>query len=58
MQSPFKVIESGKRYIVYMDLDLKRECIRCLRCHHLSYNPHDVKERYCGYCHEHMGEEE
>jgi hypothetical protein len=24
----------------------------CPRCHLVSYNPNDIKERYCGRCHE------
>jgi hypothetical protein len=25
--------------------------ITCLTCHRTSYNPNDVKEKYCGACH-------
>lgn len=25
--------------------------ITCPRCHLVSYNPSDVQERYCGFCH-------
>lgn len=25
--------------------------IRCPRCGRVSYNPNDVRERYCGHCH-------
>jgi hypothetical protein len=25
--------------------------IRCSRCGQTSWNPHDVRERYCGRCH-------
>jgi hypothetical protein len=25
--------------------------IRCLVCGLTSWNPHDVRERYCGHCH-------
>lgn len=25
--------------------------ITCPHCHLTSYNPSDVRERYCGYCH-------
>lgn len=25
--------------------------IRCLHCGRTSYNPSDVRERYCGFCH-------
>jgi len=24
--------------------------IRCLNCNRVSYNPNDIRERYCGYC--------
>lgn len=26
--------------------------IQCLRCGHTSWNPNDVENHYCGYCHE------
>ncbi len=26
--------------------------ITCLKCGKTSYNENDVRERYCGYCHE------
>lgn len=26
--------------------------ITCPRCERTSYNLHDIRERYCGYCHE------
>ena len=26
--------------------------IQCLDCGMISYNPNDVRERYCGNCHE------
>tara|TARA_Y100000310_G_scaffold194428_2_gene194407 strand:+ start:3674 stop:4105 length:432 start_codon:yes stop_codon:yes gene_type:complete len=26
--------------------------IKCLRCNRTSYHPEDVRQRYCGYCHE------
>lgn len=26
--------------------------IKCLRCGHTSYNLNDIKEKYCGYCHQ------
>jgi hypothetical protein len=25
--------------------------ITCPRCHLVSYNPSDIRERYCGFCH-------
>lgn len=25
--------------------------ITCPTCHLVSYNPSDIRERYCGYCH-------
>lgn len=25
--------------------------ITCPVCHRTSYNPHDIRERYCGACH-------
>lgn len=26
--------------------------ITCPRCGRISYNPNDIKEHYCGYCHQ------
>jgi hypothetical protein len=28
-----------------------RTGIRCLTCKNVSWNPTDVAQRYCGYCH-------
>lgn len=25
--------------------------IRCHACRRVSFNPHDVRERFCGHCH-------
>lgn len=25
--------------------------IQCLRCGRISYNPNDIREKYCGFCH-------
>jgi len=25
--------------------------IQCPRCHWRSFNPNDIRERYCGHCH-------
>lgn len=27
------------------------EGFKCLNCGRVSYNPHDVEQRYCGACH-------
>ena len=29
-----------------------REGIRCRRCTLTSYNPNDIQQLYCGFCHE------
>lgn len=29
------------------------EYIRCSRCGRASYNPNDMKFKYCGFCHVH-----
>lgn len=26
--------------------------IKCLKCNRTSWHPEDVKQRYCGHCHE------
>lgn len=38
---------------MYLVLDLTNEgrSIRCLICGAISYNPNDVRERYCAFCH-------
>jgi hypothetical protein len=36
----------------YRVLHYRREpCILCLVCNRISYNPNDIKHRYCGACH-------
>lgn len=27
-----------------------QQYIQCVTCGHKSYNPNDIKEKYCGYC--------
>lgn len=34
------------------ELDPQGQWIKCLACGATSHNPHDVANRYCGYCHE------
>jgi hypothetical protein len=31
--------------------------VYCPKCHHTSFNPHDVYHRYCGFCHKFLDEE-
>lgn len=33
-------------------VDTDAESIRCPQCGWVSYNPNDVRERYCGHCHQ------
>jgi ribosomal protein L37E len=37
----------------YLVLDLadSGRAIRCLLCGTTSYNPNDIRHRYCGFCH-------
>lgn len=35
-------------------LAARPESITCPRCGRTSHNPHDVRHRYCGGCHDHM----
>ena len=36
---------------VVLDLTGAGKSIRCLICGTTSYNPNDVAQRYCGFCH-------
>ena len=36
----------NKTYIILFD----GQAIKCLICGLISYNPNDVKYKYCGYC--------
>jgi hypothetical protein len=29
-----------------------RPSFQCPQCQRVSFNPHDVEHRYCGFCHE------
>lgn len=31
---------------------IKNQSITCLKCGMTSHNPNDVREKYCGHCHE------
>jgi hypothetical protein len=31
--------------------DRDSPCLLCLVCNRISYNPNDIRERYCGGCH-------
>src|SRR5438874_8528187 len=33
-----------------------RPSIVCPRCGRESFNPHDIRERYCGFCHVFLGD--
>ena len=41
------ILASGTPYLEVAD----GKAIMCLRCGMVSYNPHDVEQRYCGACH-------
>lgn len=34
------------------DPPVQRPSITCPRCGRTSHNPNDVREGYCGYCHD------
>ena len=36
---------------------IERHHITCLRCGMTSASPGDVEERYCGHCHDYIGED-
>ncbi len=39
------------RYTLLTDANLEIIGIRCLTCWKVSYNPNDVANLYCGFCH-------
>lgn len=38
--------------MVLVHQDNHEPAIRCLACGATSYNPHDLRNRYCGRCHQ------
>jgi hypothetical protein len=56
-----QMAELGSR--ILLDLGIRHwispggDSITCATCRHISYNPHDVKEVYCGHCHEFVNNE-
>jgi hypothetical protein len=42
-QPSFEIIEAAQA--------LGGKAIKCLLCQRTSYNPNDVENRYCGFCH-------
>jgi ribosomal protein L37E len=46
-----KKIEEGDTFIIYKEKGKKK--IKCTVCGYVSYNPNDVREKYCGHCHCH-----
>jgi hypothetical protein len=46
------IVASGIRYLLVDG----GKGIMCLRCAAISHNPNDVEKKYCGQCHEFLGE--
>ena len=44
MERTFEIIDT--------DQAVGGQALKCLKCGMVSYNPNDVKQRYCGKCHE------
>lgn len=42
-----KIVKEGKKY----EISENKDAIQCLHCGMISYNPNDIKEKYCGNCH-------
>lgn len=40
------------RFLVMTSGDARQPSIICPRCHFRSYNPQDIREGYCGNCHD------
>lgn len=45
----YELVGAGEGFEVYRTPD-GAPAIRCLRCGLVSHNPHDVENRFCGYC--------
>lgn len=47
------VLKHGIGYDLVVAQEAKRLvlAIRCQTCQQISYNPNDIKHRYCGACH-------
>lgn len=39
----------GQNYRIFITV-LGEEAIECLTCGRVSYNPNDIKNKYCGNC--------
>lgn len=48
----FKVKDTTTHYKILWDYYSKVDCFLCIDCEMLSYNSHDLEQRYCGICHE------
>lgn len=46
------LLENGVRYWI----SPMEDSITCVKCRHASHNPNDVKNRYCGFCHEFLND--
>jgi len=46
------VTHAGETYNLVRHEPTKSAGIACLRCGKVSYNPQDIENRYCGFCHQ------
>lgn len=44
--------QTDKTYEITIVTGSHTNAIKCLKCGKTSYNPNDVKYKYCGYCNE------
>lgn len=51
VDSPLALLEMRLRYALEA-YDAARESYTCPKCGRTSYNPNDIANKYCGYCHE------
>jgi hypothetical protein len=47
---PLEPVEEVEIYAIVMDRESGEVGIRHGRCHRTSWNPSDVRERFCGAC--------
>jgi protein-arginine kinase activator protein McsA len=45
------LLESKSNYTINKDKEGKEVSITCHTCEMTSYNPNDIKHKYCGKCH-------
>lgn len=49
------IIEETPRY--HLVRHMGQRCLLCRRCNRITFNPNDIAQRYCGFCHVFLDEQ-